>query len=234
MNSTTSNAKRPPRIEKPLRRIVIRGVKSMLTLNPTDKLVYLEILHLDQKQDGCYAGAEIVADRCGLGIRKVEDARRILKARGLLQSAHRPGYRSDTWYASLPIPLPGAILNPTVEQVHELRGQLDQAANSPTESRTPTDNSPTKLRISVDNLGTESRTPNPNSPTESCRSHIKSTEPSTELSTEPRTEPTEVIQEEVVVGWEEKKRRDFREVLGRDPTSVEMELCNPHPTGTDG
>ena len=80
MNSTTSNAKRPPRIEKPLRRIVIRGVKSMLTLNPTDKLVYLEILHLDQRQDGCYAGAEIVADRCGLGIRKVEDTRRVLKA----------------------------------------------------------------------------------------------------------------------------------------------------------
>ena len=151
MNSTTSNSKRPPRIEKPLRRIVIRGVKSMLTLNPTDKLVFLEILHLDQRQDGCYAGAEGIADRCGLGIRKVEDTRRVLKARGFLESKHRPGYRSDTWFATLPIPLPDSILNPTVEQVHELRDQLDQAANSPTESCT-----------SVENSGTESRTPNPN------------------------------------------------------------------------
>lgn len=84
MNGTTANKNRPPQIEKALRRLVIRGVKSMLTLNPTDKLVYLEILHLDQSQDGCYAGAEIVADRCGLAIRKVEGTRRILKTLGFL------------------------------------------------------------------------------------------------------------------------------------------------------
>ena len=208
MNGTTSHENRPPRIEKALRRLVIRGVKSMVTLNPTDKLVYLEILHLDQKRDGCYAGAEIIADRCGQTIRKVEDTRRVLKARGLLASNPRPGYLNHAWFATLPIPLPDAISNPTVERVHELRDQLDQAANLPTESRTPV----------VGNSGTESRTSNPHSDTRS-RTPFISTEPSTELSTEPRTEPTESIQEEEVLETFKKK---WHSENGREPTAEDI------------
>lgn len=106
-------------------------------LNHDKKAVWKENLHLDQKQDGCYASAETLAERLGLTKRQVEDYRREWKAHGFLVSKDRPGYRNNAWFATLPIPLPvEPIPLPTVEQVNAFCDQLEQAMKSPTKSRT--------------------------------------------------------------------------------------------------
>ena len=210
---------RPRRIDKPHRNWVIRGLNAMTTFNDAQKRLWLEMMHLDQKKSdgsepGCYAGFEILAQRMGWKGQKAERVRRQLKDKGFAVSQDRPGYLNDTWYPTIPVPLPAIpILFPTVEQGVALAKQLDEA-NLPTSRGTLVGDSPT--------FSDTTYLPPEGLP------YIR-----TEYRTEPRTEPTEGIQEEEV-GREEKKRRDFREVLGRDPTSVEMELCNPHPTGTDG
>ncbi len=92
MNNTTSNENRPPRIVgRRLRRLVIRSVKSMTTLNKTDKLVWLEIFHLDQTDDGCYLGLADIAERCGITERTAKDSRLRLKRRGFVINQNRVG-----------------------------------------------------------------------------------------------------------------------------------------------
>jgi hypothetical protein len=198
----------------------------MAKLNDPQKRVWLEMMHLDQlktdgSEPGCYAGAEILGERLHYSIQTVERARRKLKAKGFLVNKNRPGYRNDTWYPTLPIPLPPiATQHPSLEQIAAFRKQLDEA-NSGVSGDTSKGNS----AISRDSTHLSPVTPPLREPS---------------IRTEPRTEPTEVIQEEEVVGGEEKIRRDFatwkadfREVLGRDPTP-EDGRWGPHLTGTEG
>ena len=215
MNSTTLAAgeQRPPRIPHgPQRQLVFRAVNAIRhrKFNGDKKNVLREVLHLDQKRDGCYASAEAIGDRLGLSTRFVEDTRREWKACGFLISQERIGHRNDAWYVTLPFPLPQLTVNPTVEQVHALRDQIHLAINSPTPPRTSVAYSPTPPR----------------------RSHIKSTEPSTELSTEPRTEPTEVIREEVSLDVLETFKKKWRAEKQRWPTAEE--IVNHAPAGWDG
>ena len=174
---------RPPRIERRLRPLVLRSVNAMNTLNDREQRVWVEVLHLDQnkngEQAGCYISLEHLAERLGKPERAIKDARTRLKARGFLASKNRQGYRNDAWYATLPIPLPEPIHNPSPEDIAALRDQLDAT------------NSGTQLRTSVANSGTS----NGNSDTR-LRTCLIRTEHRTEPSTEQRTEPTAGIREE--------------------------------------
>ena len=64
----------------------------MTTLNKTDKLVWLEIFHLDQTDDGCYLGLADIAERCGITERTAKDSRLRLKRRGFVINQNRVGY----------------------------------------------------------------------------------------------------------------------------------------------
>ena len=223
MNGTTSNAERPPRITKPHRNLVFRGINGMWTYTSDIKAVYKEILHLDQlkpdgAEPGCYAGAEILSERLGISKRNVEIARRRLKARGFLVSKDRPGHRNDAWYATLPVPLPAApIYHPTPEQGMTFSKQLDEA-NSGTRGCTSMANSPTRTCTSVGN-----------SSTPACRSHIKRTELTT--STEPSTEPTTCIREEEGLDILETFKKKWRDENGHEPTRED--IVRFAPTGWD-
>ncbi len=223
MNDTTRlevGQARPPRIDAPHRNLVIRSVNGTAILNDAQKRLWLGMLHLDQKkpdgsEPGCYASVEILAQRMCWKVQKAERVRTQLKNKGFLVSANRPGYLNDTWYPILPIPLPEtSTLSPSLEQTMAFTKQLDQA--KPTPSRGGLIANPTTFPGS-------DQPPLEGVPLKR-----------TEYRNEPRNEPTTSTQEEEVVGREEKIRRDFREVMHRDPTPSEMRVCGQQPTGTDG
>ncbi len=154
MNNTTGSEigqERPRRIDRPHRNWVIRGLNQMATLNDAQKRLWLEMMHLDQlkpdgSEPGCYAGAEILAQRTGWSVQKLERVRRELKAMGLVVNRDRPGYRNDTWYPTIPVPLPFVpIRHPTPEQGIDLARQLDEAV-----SATKNDTSLGNLPITAD------------------------------------------------------------------------------------
>ncbi len=176
----------------------------MTTLNETDKLVWLEIFHLDQTDDGCYLGLADIAERCGITERTAKDSRLRLKRRGFVINRNRVDYLNDTWFATLPIPLPeNTPAAPPLDLVRVLRDELDGL-----------------------HLGTPELT--------SLISTEYRTELSTEPSTEPTEviQEEEVGREEKkrpdFATW----KADWREEMGREPTRDDIEKCAP--TGTEG
>ncbi len=97
-------------------------------LTPAAKLVWLVTHGLDQGPDGCYLGAEAMAERTGMGVKNVKRCRAELMTSGLMTNERRTGRRTACWYAAWPatVPLPtSGKLSP--EQMRDLRAMLDGA-----------------------------------------------------------------------------------------------------------
>lgn len=86
------------------------------------------IQQLDQGPDGCWLGAQGLANRTGMGDVNVKKRRAELVAAGLLRSQRHPGKRTSSWFALWPesVPLPkGGKLDE--RRLLELRDALDSA-----------------------------------------------------------------------------------------------------------
>lgn len=79
-----------------------RIVKACPVINGTEFKVFDEYRFLDSGDDGAWARTEEIAERCGLSVRQVEDARANLVAYGLLVNERR-GTRIH-WWVRLPEP----------------------------------------------------------------------------------------------------------------------------------
>jgi len=103
-------------------------VKASRALGSGQKLVWLELLELDQGGlAGAWLGADGLAARVGLGREAVEQHRRELSALGLLESHQEPGRRTASWYPTLPpeCVAAGGARRPDVDEVATLARALD-------------------------------------------------------------------------------------------------------------
>lgn len=108
-----------------LSKTAIRVVKASAVLDSIDKLVWIEIYHLDQGPDGCYMRPDVLAGRVGRSRDTVERSRRRLKECALLRSVHRKGY-CDSWYVDLPPECVLASSRPSDEEVFGAAARLDE------------------------------------------------------------------------------------------------------------
>ena len=91
-----------PRPDKP-RFAAQRVIKGSRVLTPSEKLVWLEDYALDLGPEGAWLAPAKMGERLGMKPRTVEDYRQRLANAGLHESAPRPGAKSKSWYAVLPI-----------------------------------------------------------------------------------------------------------------------------------
>ncbi|MCH9015619.1 MAG: helix-turn-helix domain-containing protein [Gemmatimonadetes bacterium] len=108
----------------------IRVVKASRVLADIDKLVWIEIYHLDQGPEGCYILPDTLARRIGRSRDTMERSRRRLKDAGLLYSVPRPGY-CDRWHVALPAKCVAVSSRPTDEDVEVAANQLDELISQP-------------------------------------------------------------------------------------------------------
>ena len=69
----------------------LRVIKASRKLDDIDKLVWIEIYHLDRGPEGCYMRPDVLAGRVGRSRDTMERSRRRLKECALLRSVHRKG-----------------------------------------------------------------------------------------------------------------------------------------------
>ena len=105
-------------------------VKAAECLNAGQKLVWLELLELDQGgEEGAWLGAGGLAERLGFAAREsIEQHRRDLCDLGLLASRQASGRRTASWYPTLPpecIPA-GGRSRPEVDAIMRCARALDR------------------------------------------------------------------------------------------------------------
>ena len=91
-----------PRPDKP-RFAAQRVIKGSRVLTACEKLVWLEDYALDLGPEGAWLAPVKMGERLGMKPRTVEDYRQRLANAGLHESAPRPGAKSKSWFAVLPI-----------------------------------------------------------------------------------------------------------------------------------
>ena len=113
-----------------LSKTAIRVVKASRALDDIDKLVWIEIYHLDQGPEGCYMRPDTLARRVGRSRNTMERSRRRLKECGLVRSVQRRGY-CDSWYVDLPVECVLSSTRPTDEEVFAAAARLDEMLAQP-------------------------------------------------------------------------------------------------------
>jgi len=113
-----------------LSKTAIRVVKASRKLDDIDKLVWIEIYHLDQRPEGCYMRPDVLAGRVGRSRDTMERSRRRLKECALLRSVHRRGY-CDAWYVDLPRECVLSSSRPRDEEVFAAAARLDEMLAQP-------------------------------------------------------------------------------------------------------
>lgn len=108
----------------------IRVVKASRKLDDIDKLVWIEIYHLDQGPEGCYMRPDVLAGRVGRSRATMERSRRRLKECALLRSVHRRGY-CDSWYVDLPSECVLSSSRPSDQEVFTAAARLDEMLAQP-------------------------------------------------------------------------------------------------------
>lgn len=91
-----------PRPDKP-RFAATRVIKGSRVLTAGEKLVWLEDYALDLGPEGAWLAPDKMGERLGMKLRTIEDYRQRLANAGLHESAPRPGAKSKSWFAVLPV-----------------------------------------------------------------------------------------------------------------------------------